>query len=433
MRRVEQSIEIGAPVEAVFDQVSNFSLFPRWLGGVRRVRLVTPQRTHWTAETATGAVLEWEAETTVFELDRRIAWHSVGGDIQADGEAILEETGNHTTALRVLLGYEEVAGARPGIADELLGDEPEQELSESLARLKEIVEGSGATHGLPQPAVTPSFVSGPAGPIRRARPLAPEVDSPTVAASEQDIEAPVAGPIVAGPATAGGDEYVLVRRRPQPVAGYVVLALLGMLVVGLIAAFVNYTRDERAARRVVEPSPEPTRRAAAPPTPVVGASAAPPTPLPSATVNDQLNNEAAATPTPAATLGPAAEEEARASVTNTLERWVEATNARDVGQQMRFYAPVLSRYYRQSGVARDAVRADKAARFADAEDVKVTASTPQVTLEDGGRTARVRFRKDYEIVGREREERGAVVQELVLTRQGDDWKIVSERDIEVIR
>jgi hypothetical protein len=101
--------------------------------------------------------------------------------------------------------------------------------------------------------------------------------------------------------------------------------------------------------------------------------------------------------------------------------------------QMSFYAPVLDRYYRQAGVPRADVRADKRARFVGADAVHITAGEPEITFEDEGQRARVRFRKQYEIEAGGQAERGEVLQELILARQGDGWKIVSERDLRVIR
>ena len=38
MERVERFVEIDAPVEVVFDRLSDFESFPRWMRNIREVR-----------------------------------------------------------------------------------------------------------------------------------------------------------------------------------------------------------------------------------------------------------------------------------------------------------------------------------------------------------------------------------------------------------
>jgi hypothetical protein len=55
-------------------------------------------------------------------------------------------------------------------------------------------------------------------------------------------------------------------------------------------------------------------------------------------------------------------------------------------------------------------------------------------VDPGGRSGRMYFRKTYAIKGEGKLNRtGEVLQELRWTKQDDGWKIVSERDLRVIR
>lgn len=462
MNRVTQEIEINAPVEVVFDWISNFSAYPRWLQGIQRVRLTAPHRSRWTATTPSGEAVEWEAETTVFEPDRKVAWRSVEGDVRAFGEAVIEATNHDTTVLRLQLGYEADESTAPGVVNYLMGDDPAAQLQESLARFAQIVEFAEAESGARAwPSVAaPAFVSGYSKPIRRAQPLVQPGEAADKSVGESAGNAaynprvsvkapePAAGRAVINQlhgvqasrdvpeeeiaATDESDEeYVFVRH--QPVAGYVALAVLGLLIVGSIVAFVSWMRADRSTARVVAPTPEATRRApAASVAPVVVPSAGP-TATPTVAPSPEAGAEETPSPNAASTTESDAEAEARDEVADTVKRWVAATNARDVNSQMTFYAPTLRRYYLQSNVPRGAVSEDKSARFAEADRVHITASEPEITFEDAGRTARVRLRKRYEIEKQGQSERGEVVQELVLARQGDEWRIVSERDLQVLR
>src|SRR5215210_4314693 len=105
MHITEKRIEIRAPVGRVFDLFSDFESFPRWMENIREVRYTGRRYTRWAAEAPLGTEVEWEAETTRFEPDHRIAWRSVRGDVDTEGEVFFEETERGTTLLRVVLGY----------------------------------------------------------------------------------------------------------------------------------------------------------------------------------------------------------------------------------------------------------------------------------------------------------------------------------------
>lgn len=141
MRRTEKVVEINAPVERVFDLFSDFESFPRWMSHIKDVRYTGRRYTRWTAEAPLGSSVEWEAETTRFEPDRLIAWRSVRGDVETEGEVIFQETERGTTLVRVMLGYDPPAGRLGALVARLFGTNPEEQLEEDLERFAEVVEG----------------------------------------------------------------------------------------------------------------------------------------------------------------------------------------------------------------------------------------------------------------------------------------------------
>ena len=116
-----------------------------------------------------------------------------------------------------------------------------------------------------------------------------------------------------------------------------------------------------------------------------------------------------------------------------LNEWIGATNRRDIGAQMRFYMPVLRAYYLTRNTRQSAVRAEKERVFSGVTSVDIRTAEPEIVFQDGGRTAIMRFIKEYRIAGRSRTKSGIVVQELRWQRSGGEWRIFSERDIRVIR
>ena len=100
---------------------------------------------------------------------------------------------------------------------------------------------------------------------------------------------------------------------------------------------------------------------------------------------------------------------------------------------MRFYVPVLRAYYLSRNTPQSVVRAEKNRVFSNVRSVDIRAGEPEIIFQDAGRTAVMRFVKEYRIADRSRTKSGTVVQELRWERSGDDWRIFSERDIRVIR
>lgn len=140
MQRVEKTVEINAPAEVVFDLFGDFESFPRWMRNVKEVRRTGRKTTHWVGKTVLDADAEWDTEVTVFEPDHRIVWRSIGGDLRADGEAILTVMPEGATELRLIVGYETPGGHSGEDAALFFGWHPEEHLEESLARFTRMAE-----------------------------------------------------------------------------------------------------------------------------------------------------------------------------------------------------------------------------------------------------------------------------------------------------
>lgn len=137
--------------------------------------------------------------------------------------------------------------------------------------------------------------------------------------------------------------------------------------------------------------------------------------------------------TDAANDAAAAAKDEEAALRGALENWVAATNARDIGRQMTFYGPTVNAFYRARNATSALVRAEKEHVFRNADSVDIRVAEPQISVAPDGRSATMRFRKSYSIAGGGQDRRGEVVQELRWLLVGGKWRIVSERDLRVIR
>jgi serine/threonine protein kinase len=123
---------------------------------------------------------------------------------------------------------------------------------------------------------------------------------------------------------------------------------------------------------------------------------------------------------------------AQTELSTSLNRWVTATNSRNVEQQMNYYAPKVNSYYRTRNASPESVRAEKKRIFERADTVDIKTGKPEITVSPDGKTATMRFRKKYAIREGQRSRNGEVLQELQWVKSGSGWRIVSERDVKVI-
>lgn len=121
-----------------------------------------------------------------------------------------------------------------------------------------------------------------------------------------------------------------------------------------------------------------------------------------------------------------------ALLTAALGDWVAAANNRDIEKLMGFYAPELSTFYRRRKASSRTVMREKARLLAQPHDINIRVSEPTIRYGGTPLKATLRFRKNFSAGGQQARP-SEVIQELVWQKTGDGWKIVSERDIRVIR
>jgi len=123
---------------------------------------------------------------------------------------------------------------------------------------------------------------------------------------------------------------------------------------------------------------------------------------------------------------------ARRELVTAAFQWLEATLASNFDAQSKFYPEKMERFYLWHDVPKAAVLAEKRRVFEQARMIDIRIDAPQLLVDSGGRSGRMYFRKTYAIKGRVTRE-GEVLQELRWVKGDDGWKIVSERDLRVIR
>lgn len=142
MTKVQQRIEVEAPIRVVYSQWTQFEEFPQFMDGVQQVEQLDDRTLRWVAEVA-GVRRQWNATVLEQVPDRKVAWAATEGATNA-GAVSFVEAGPERTTVILELDYEpeglvEKAGDALGLV--------ERQAKGDLDRFKEFIEHRGSATG----------------------------------------------------------------------------------------------------------------------------------------------------------------------------------------------------------------------------------------------------------------------------------------------
>ena len=135
---VEDTIEVKAPIQQVYNRWNDFIRFPEFMSNVEEVRPLSGNRYHWVARIF-GIRQEWDAEVTEREPERRISWRSISG-VHNDGTVSFSRLGPDKTEIRVRFEYMPPAGM-VGKSLAQLTRPAKKEVKEDLKNFRQLLEG----------------------------------------------------------------------------------------------------------------------------------------------------------------------------------------------------------------------------------------------------------------------------------------------------
>src|SRR5215207_615126 len=139
--QVTRDIIVKAPVGEVYELWANFENFPYFMKYISSITKTSDRTSHWIMDGPLGKKLEWDAETTTLEPNKRIAWNSRdGGDIKTSGQVTFNELVQGQTEITVTLQYVPPAGKIGEVMAHLFSD-PDKRLDEDLRNFKSYAEG----------------------------------------------------------------------------------------------------------------------------------------------------------------------------------------------------------------------------------------------------------------------------------------------------
>jgi uncharacterized membrane protein len=137
---VHKTVRVNAPVDQVFQTLSVYENYPRFMRNVRSVQLHPDGRTRWCVAGPAGTSWEWESVTTEFEVNRLLAWRTTDATPIRHAGVMRFESVNGGTRVDVQMSYCPPGGVLGHAVAALFGADPKSELDQELLRLKSFLE-----------------------------------------------------------------------------------------------------------------------------------------------------------------------------------------------------------------------------------------------------------------------------------------------------
>lgn len=140
--KIERTIVVDRSPSELYQFWRRLDNLPQVMQHLKYVETIDSLHSHWKAEGALGADVEWDAEIINDREDELIAWRSLpGGDVDTAGSVRFRalEHGNGTE-VTLSMKYNPPAGKLGARIASLLGEGLEDKLDEDLRRFKEVME-----------------------------------------------------------------------------------------------------------------------------------------------------------------------------------------------------------------------------------------------------------------------------------------------------
>lgn len=140
MPQIIETVDIDAPVTAAYNAWTHFEDFPDFLDDVESITQQTDTRLAWKVSIG-GQTREFVTDITEQHPDERVAWNSVGGEVDHAGVVTFHKLSDTTSRVTVQLDWEpegllEKLGSALGV--------PKNAVSRQLDKFKHHVESTGA-------------------------------------------------------------------------------------------------------------------------------------------------------------------------------------------------------------------------------------------------------------------------------------------------
>jgi uncharacterized membrane protein len=139
--QITRSLIVKASPEEAFQAWSNFENFPFFMKYIKSVTKTGTKTSHWEMEGPVGKTIEWDAEITRVDPNKRIGWSTKDrdGDITTSGQVTFNPLPQNETEVTVLMQYHPSGGKAGEIIANLFAN-PEKRLEQDLQNFKNYLE-----------------------------------------------------------------------------------------------------------------------------------------------------------------------------------------------------------------------------------------------------------------------------------------------------
>jgi uncharacterized membrane protein len=140
--QAKTAITVKRPVEEVYRFWRDLANLPSFMVHLASVEPIDNGRSRWTANAPAGRTVQWEAEVVEDKPNERIAWRSLEGSQVGNSGSVwfAPAPRGGGTEVRVELAYDPPGGALGKVVAKLFGEEPQQQITDDLRRLKQVLE-----------------------------------------------------------------------------------------------------------------------------------------------------------------------------------------------------------------------------------------------------------------------------------------------------
>ncbi|HEX2996024.1 MAG TPA: SRPBCC family protein [Anaerolineales bacterium] len=141
--KITKSVIVKADIKDVYNAWSNFENFPLFMKNIKSVEKIDHKTSHWVMQGPMGVNVEWEAETTAMDEDKRVGWSTKDnqeGNLTTSGQVTFNPLPHNETEVVATVHYKVRAGVPGEVVGRMFGD-PEGRLEEDLMNFKNYIEG----------------------------------------------------------------------------------------------------------------------------------------------------------------------------------------------------------------------------------------------------------------------------------------------------
>ena len=139
--RLKRRIRVRAPIDDVYDFLSRFTNYPRFMSYIHKVEINDTGGLRWTARGPAGLFFHWNTTLKNMTRNQAISWKSsINSLVRNSGYIELIDLPGEGTEICIDLSYAPPVGALGYAAVHFLGFDPKDKIDEDLYVLKSLIE-----------------------------------------------------------------------------------------------------------------------------------------------------------------------------------------------------------------------------------------------------------------------------------------------------